>query len=126
MSNVILALHRMYEPQTDAAFVGHRETDFWALALEKGYAARHRAQRPVYDIEFGDFVRDQMGTVKAIYDHFGLELTAAVEAEMQQWLAEHPRNSTSLQRFTPEDFGVPSDALRERFASYRQLRGYTK
>jgi hypothetical protein len=125
ITNVIFALHRMFEPQTDAEFVGRREADFWTSALKRAYAARHRTRGPIFDMEFNEFIRDPLGTVRQIYDHFGLVLTAPVEADMRQWLVDHPRNSTSLQRFRPEDFGIATNALHEQFAFYRELRGYT-
>ncbi len=94
------------------------------MLLKRGGAARHRTQKPVFDLEFADFVQDQMGAVRAIYAHFGLELRPEVDREMQSWLAAHPRKSTSMQRFTPEDFGVKTGAMRALYADYRTARGY--
>jgi hypothetical protein len=125
ISNLLAALHRMYAPTADQKSVGARECDFWALALQRAHAASGKAQRPVFDVEFGDFITDQLGTVKAIYRHFDLFLSPEVEADMQIWLDRHPRNSSSLQRFQPEDFGLSGDGIRDRFSFYRTRRGYT-
>jgi hypothetical protein len=124
ISNLLTALHRLYAPGADRHLVGVREFDFWAMALERAYAAYGRTERPVFDVEFGDFISDQLGTVKAIYRHFDLELLPSVEAEMCLWLDRHPRNSTTLQRFQPEDFGLTTDNIRDNYRSYRRLRGY--
>jgi hypothetical protein len=124
ISNLLAALHRMYEPTADQNLVGHRENEFWAVALERAYAAYGRTQRPVFDIEFGDFISDQLGTVKAIYRHFDLELLPEVEADMRKWLAGHPRNSATLQRFQPEDFGLTTGRIQDRYDVYRTMRGY--
>jgi hypothetical protein len=125
ISNLLAALHRMYAPTADQKSVGARERDFWALALQRAHAASGKAQRPVFDVEFGDFISDQLGTVKAIYRHFDLPLSPEVEADMQIWLDQNPRNSLSLQRFQPEDFGLSGDEIRDRFSFYRTMRGYT-
>jgi hypothetical protein len=122
--NVLSALHRMYAPSANPHDNGARENNFWATALERAYAAYEERKTRVFDVEFGDFIGDQLGTVKAIYKHFGLTLTPAVEADMRKWLDEHPRNSTSLQRFQPEDFGLTADKIRDRYSFYRAKRGY--
>jgi hypothetical protein len=123
--NLLAAHRRMFEGENaDVAAVGRRETDFWAEALERAWQARPRTQKPVLDIEFGDFIHDQLGTVKMIYRCFGLELQPEVEEMMVQWLDEHPRTSATLHRFSSEDFGVSEAALRNRFAAYRERQGY--
>jgi hypothetical protein len=125
VANLIFAAQRMFAG--DAANphnVGQRETAFWADAVKRGAAARHRTKKPVFDLEFADFVRDQMGAVRAIYAYFSLELRPEVDRQMQSWLAAHPRKSTSMQRFTPEDFGVKTGEMRTLYADYRAGRGY--
>lgn len=125
VANLITAAQRMFAGgDVDPARVGRRETGFWAEAVRKGAAARHRARHPVFDLEFNAFVRDPLAAVKAIYTHFGLTLRPEVEWRMQAWLDAHPRKSTSLQRFLPEDFGVSADETRALFAPYRAARGY--
>lgn len=125
VASLIAAARRLFEGvQSDPAEVGRRETEFWALALARAEATQGRTQKPLFDLEFSDFAQDQLGAVKAIYRHFGLELNREVEAAMQAWLARNPRKSTSLHRFTPEDFGVKTSALRARYADYRTRHGY--
>jgi hypothetical protein len=125
IANLIHAARKLFEgAHSDPAAVGRRETEFWALALARAERARQRTRQPVFDLEFNAFVQDQLGAVKAIYRHFGLELRLEVEAEMQAWLDAHPRRSNTLHRFTPEAFGVSAGALAERYADYRRAHGY--
>ena len=125
IANLIAAARRLFEgPDSSPHIVGRRECGFWALALQRATQARTRAKQPVFDLEFKDFVQDQLGAVKAIYAHFGLILTHDVEQAMQAWLAAHPRQSTGMQRFSPEDFSLSADELRRTYASYRAARGY--
>jgi hypothetical protein len=124
--NLIAAARRLFEgPESPAEAVAKRETLYWAEAMQEAAAARHRAQKPgFFDLEFTDFVRDQLGAVKAIYAHFDLNLKPDVERGMQAWLDSHPRKSMTMQRFTPEDFGVRTGEMRELYAGYRDARGY--
>jgi Sulfotransferase family len=125
VTNLIAAARRLFEgAQSDPAAVGKRETEFWALALARAAEARGRTRIPVFDVEFSDIIRDLLGVVQAIYTHFGLTLTQVGEAAMRDWLAGHPRQSVTLHRFAPEDFGLATGKLLELYEGYRVLRGY--
>jgi hypothetical protein len=110
-------------PEADPKEVGQREAEFWGLALERAERARARAPDQVFDVEFGDFVQDQLGTVRELYRHFGLTLTAQTEARMRAWLDAHPRKAGGA-RHRAEDYGLTDAGLRQSFAEYRRRRGY--
>lgn len=121
----ILSGRRMVqdEPQ-DPARLGARESRFWADALRRAEDARTKHNPPAIDIEFHSFMADQLGTVRQIYDHFGLTLSAESEGRMQAWLDANPRRSASLQRVAPEEFGLTHARLADQYADYRSKRGY--
>ncbi len=125
--SLMAGAHRIFrgEDNIDYAKMFAREQEMWALAVDGAEAFKQANPGRVLDVEFTDFVTGQMGVVEAIYSHFGLTLTPETESAMQGWLDAHPRRSTSMQRFTAEDFGGSSDSMRERFAAYRQARGYS-
>jgi len=125
IANLLLSVRGMFEgDRADPRQLIDREADFWAEALRRTEAAKVRRPESFIDIEFGDFVRDQMGAVDAIYRHFGMVLASDVEVEMRSWLAAHPRRPGVLQRHLPEEFGSSAVALAERFADYRKMRNY--
>lgn len=104
--------------------VGRREAAFWAGALDRAEAARAQAPDQFFDVEFRDFVTDQMATVRAIYAHFGLMLSPHTEAAMGGWLNAHPRRSGPAVRYPPETYGLSEAGLRETYAAYRARCGY--
>jgi Sulfotransferase family len=123
--NLIHAARRMFaDADAPVAEVMAREAGFWAEALARCDKGRVRALQQFCDIEFSDFIRDQMGSVKAIYAHFGLELRPEVETAMRNWLSNNPRRSTKLQRFTAESFNMQTSAVAALYAKYRAQRGY--
>ncbi len=123
--NLLAGAHRFYVgEQADMAKVFAREQEMWALAVERADAVKATIPGRVVDVDFGNFVRDQMGVVQKIYDHFGLILSAPAETAMRNWLAANPRKSTTMQRFTPEDWGGSTDNLVERYAAYRERYGF--
>jgi len=126
VSNLILSARRAFcGDKADAADVGRRESALWAEALARaeGVRARHPGTTFI-DMEFGDFVRDQIGVIQSIYDQLGLILSAETEAAMLAWLAAHPHEAPKGPKHGPEDFGLTTEGLAAQFADYRRKRGY--
>lgn len=125
LCNLLNGAHRAFRGDSvDMHKVYSREEEFWALAMDRAEAVKQTIPDQHVDIEFRDFVADQMGVVRDIYDRFALVLSAEAESGMRGWLAANPRRSTTLHRFTPEDFGGSTAQLLTRYARYRTARGY--
>jgi hypothetical protein len=121
MSSLTAALQRLSSDHVDLAEV----TRYYAGALAQGYAAtmayRQSGRLPdeqVVDLYFTDFIRDQVGTVRRAYQHFGLELSDSAAAAMQQFLDEHPADKYGRHLYSLVDTGMDEDELRELFAAY--------
>jgi hypothetical protein len=125
ISNLIYSARRAFcGEKADAADVGRREADIWSQALERAHEVRSSSGNRFVDVEFHDFTRDQMATIRSIYDQLGLTLSAKTEAAMQAWLDAHPRRSAKGKKHDPADFGLSREGLAARFADYRARRGY--
>lgn len=125
VSNLIYAARRAFcGDRADPAEVGRREVDMWAEALDRAHAARQGGDATFVDVEFRDFTRDQIGTIRRIYEELGLTLTTATEAAMRAWLEAHPHRKVAGPKHRPEDFGLTRDGMERTFAAYRKRRGY--
>lgn len=125
ISNLILSARRAFcGDKADAAQVGRRETEIWAEALERAHEARATSVNRFIDVEFGDFTRDQMATIRSIYEQLDLTLTAQTERAMIAWLETHPRRTGKGPKHDPAQFGLTRDGLARSFAAYRARRGY--
>jgi hypothetical protein len=123
--NLLAGAHRMYQGESARYdWIFEREKEFWALAMQRAETVKATIPGQYIDVQFKDFVTDQMAVVARIYDHFGLQLSAEAEAAMRDWLNANPRRSTSMQRFEPEHWGGNTGELIERFADYRRRYGY--
>jgi hypothetical protein len=125
LCNLLRGAHRAFRGdgmEPDKIYA--REEEFWAVAMDRAEAVKATIPGQFIDVEFRDFVRDQMGVVRGIYDQFGFTLSLEAERAMNGWLAANPRRSTTMQRFTPEYFGGSTEQLLDRFAAYRRVRGY--
>lgn len=125
ISNLILSARRAFcGEKADAARVGHRESQFWAEAVERAHEARRTSANRFIDVEFHDFTTDQMATVRSIYEQLGLALTAETERVMLAWLDAHPRRSPKGPKYDLAQFGLTREMLARNFAAYRLRRGY--
>ena len=62
---------------------------------------------------------DDLGMVEKIYARAGLEMTPTARAQLEQFIADHPRGKHGRVIYKlREDFGVEPARLRERFRAY--------
>lgn len=71
------------------------------------------------DVPFHEFMADDIGMVRRIYEKAGLPMTEAAAAELQQFIDDHPRGKHGQIVYNlREDFGVDPEQLRRRFDFY--------
>jgi hypothetical protein len=97
----------------------------WSPRLAEGLTASMRARDAaklppgrVFDIQFRDFVGDEIGTVQRIYDHFGMDFSSEAETRMRAYLAANPKDKHGGHRYEFGTAGLDRTAERRRFAEY--------
>jgi sulfotransferase family protein len=102
----------------------------WTARLARGLEStmRVRAERAlppsqVFDMHFGEFMVDQIGTVRRIYTHFGMSLSDDAQARMRRFLAENPPDKHGRHGYTLAASGLDVDTERRRYARYQQHFG---
>ena len=71
------------------------------------------------DVLFHEFMRDDLGMVKKIYDKAGLAMSAAAEEQLQSYVRDHRRGQHGRILYDLRtDFGVEPAELRRRFKAY--------
>jgi hypothetical protein len=98
---------------------GELRLQVYSRAAERLMAAcaRH-PEAKVLDVHYRDLIGDQIGTVRRIYHHFGLNFSEEAQAAMQARLAANPQGKHGKHRYSSEDFGFTDDDVRQRFADY--------
>ncbi|MGC2477861.1 MAG: sulfotransferase [Candidatus Sulfotelmatobacter sp.] len=71
-----------------------------------------------YDSYYSELVRDPIGTVKAIYRKFDLDLSQNTLDRMTRYLAANPQHKYGVHRYHLEDFGLSAAHERHRFFDY--------
>lgn len=71
------------------------------------------------DVPFHEFMADDIGMVRHIYAKAGLPMTEQAAAELQAYIATHPRGKHGRVIYDlKQDFGVDPNELRKRFDFY--------
>jgi hypothetical protein len=89
--------------------------------LEHSISVRATGDYPraqFYDMYFQDFVADQFAVVEQIYDAFGLPMTGAAADRMKAFIADNPKGKHGIHRYSPEEYGVDPDEIRDAFRPY--------
>jgi Sulfotransferase family len=100
--------------------IGQDQLELWARGLDHFLAVR-AARDPAQfcDVDYQEFTADPVGTVAAVYAHFGLTLSATALDAMRAL----PGPGTAAgagqpHRYALSDFGLTGDQVDARFAGY--------
>jgi hypothetical protein len=101
--------------------IGRSQLDLWARGLSL-FTAERATRDPArfHDVHYNDLVADPVGTVEAIYGHFGLPLTGAAADAIRSLTTAARAGGDSAHRYTLEEFGLTGEEVDERFATYAQ------
>jgi Sulfotransferase family len=81
------------------------------------------ARSQFHDLRYAELVAKPLETIAALYDAFGLRLSAAAEARMRAYLAAKPQGKHGAHRYDFSATGFERDAERERFRPYQERYG---
>jgi hypothetical protein len=97
--------------------IGETQLDLWSSSANGFKTARQKYDPAQFiDIEYSDFVGNALGTVRAIYDAFGLELTDAHVAAINALEHESQHGKTKAKHtYSLADYGLTEDEVRTAF-----------
>jgi len=101
------------------AVIGRDQLELWASGLERFTAerARHDPAR-FFDVSYDDLGADPVGTVEAVYAHFGLPFSGAAADAMRAYLTRgRVDGSRSAHRYALADFGLTTADVGARFGT---------
>jgi len=108
----------------DLAALGPAVMEFYATSLDRGLAAREKADaRRFFDVDYREFVSDPLGVARRTYAHFGLPLASEVEARLREHVRRHPKDKHGAHEYALDRYGLGAEQVRRRFASYVERYG---
>ncbi|MBJ7359215.1 sulfotransferase [Nocardioides sp.] len=119
-------VRRMFSDEVDPFEIA----EDWTARLERVVtrtlelrAAQEFPEASFYDMYFTDFVADQFGVIQDIYRALDLELTDEAARAMQAFIADNPKGKHGLHTYTPEEYGLVPEKIREQFSTYIERFG---
>jgi hypothetical protein len=126
LTSLSLTLRSLASERVEPRALGREWSGYVSLALERSVTARQdgtvKADQ-VIDVQFDDLLADTFGTIRRIYDQFGLEYTAEAESRMRRFLAENPSDKHGKHTYRFTDTGLDGDEERRKVRRYQEYFG---
>jgi Sulfotransferase family len=113
-------LRRPFTRSIDKTEIGRQDSDRWLAATELMIAAareNHFAE-PIFHVQYLDLIRDPVGTVAALYGHFGDTLHPDAAARISRLVEAKPNGGYGAHGSRLEEYGLDAALERERYARY--------
>lgn len=126
MASICSMTHLLMRGRVEIAkpTLGPLVMDFYATSLERGLAMRDRCDPAHFvDVHHDEFVADPLGSVQAIYAHFGLPLAAGAREAMEAHAKSNPQGRHGRHEYRLEDWGLARGEVLARFAPYIERFG---
>jgi Sulfotransferase family len=113
-------LRRPFTRGIDKGEIGRQDCDRWLAATELMIAAaqEQRFAEPIFHVHYVDLVKNPVGTVAALYRHFGGALAPEAAARIDRLVEAKPNGGYGAHGSRLEEYGLDAALERERFARY--------
>ena len=121
--SLICTLRSMASDDIDPHEIGTDWTVRLARGLEHSIDVRDRVRLPasqVFDVQLPEFLRDEIGTVRRIYAHFEMTLSADAEDRMRRFLAANQADKHGRHTYRLGLGGLDEATERRRYARYQE------
>lgn len=117
--SLIKAVRQMFSDDVDLHRIGSSMVDTFETMIARADAFQaERGEGSIHHLRYADQMRDPIGTIRKVYDHFGEPLTEEAEAAMRRYIDANPKGKHGKHEYRLEDYGLTKDMIRERFGDY--------
>ncbi len=118
------AARRPLAAEPDAAAFGRETLALWSRAIARTLRVREgRDPHQFFDLPFERFGADPLGSIRQIYDHFGLALGEEAADRMRRFREQNPPGKHGAHDYALADWGLRAEEVSDRFRSYEQAFG---
>jgi hypothetical protein len=122
LSSLTATLRWGHAGDVDLHAVAVEQADTMAAQCERTARFRDDGVVPpvrVVDVRFDQFTADPAGTVRRVYEHFGMAVTEDMADRVRAHLGERPAGRHGGHEHSFADLGLDRDEQRRRFAAYQ-------
>ena len=118
----LFAVYRAtYSDDVDPFEVGRQQVAQSELWFRRAVEVRRQTAATFVDIDYRELTAAPATVVADIYGAAGLAPPEDLPAFVDSYQRSHPRDAAGQHRYTPEQFGIVADEVRERFAFLDEL-----
>jgi hypothetical protein len=116
------SLQRLNVRANDPVAIGSDWNDKLHLAVTRGieFDRRQNGNDWCHHLQYADLMADPIAAVRALYAHFGAEVSPLHARRMEVWMRDRHQEVHGRHVYDPADFGLTSEGLAERYSEYRQ------
>ena len=120
------SLQRLNVRANDPVAIGSDWNDKLHLAVTRGieFDGRQNGADWCHHLQYADLMADPIAAVRALYAHFGAEVSPLHARRMEVWMRDRHQEVHGRHVYDPADFGLTTEGLAERYSEYRRaVRG---
>lgn len=119
-ASLISTVRSLYSDTEDPLQTGREQADLWSLYFNKFLESRNSLDKEdqIIDLQFEDFVKDQVGMVRKIYDRFKWNLSDKAVQNFQRFLIENPKDKNGKHEYSLGTFGLEKDHINYQYRDY--------
>jgi hypothetical protein len=124
VASLTLTLQSAFAERLDLTEIGREVVQSWTDGLARAMRVRQAgavAAERFFDVRYHELLDDPIGTVRRIYSHFELPLTAEAERRLRSHLAGHPQHKHGRHAYHLKTFGLDPASLDQVFRPYREF-----
>jgi hypothetical protein len=124
VASLTLTLQSAFAEQLDLVEIGREVVQSWTEGLARAMRVRHTgtiAPERFFDVHYHELLRDPIDTVRRIYTHFDMPLTADAERRMRGHLVSNPQHKHGRHDYDLKAFGLDGPSLDRHFRPYREF-----
>lgn len=116
----MLTMHRPLAKRVDPTAAGAHLNWMYRSGIECSMARDARSENRgwCYHLHYEALMRDPVAELRAAYAHFGDAIEPEHEARIAAWVRQRPKNRFGRHVYSPGEFGLSAEALREQYADY--------
>jgi Sulfotransferase family len=118
LASLFYSLHSRTTERLDVRRMTEAILGFHEHQIARNLQARDAHPGALFDVYYDRLVADPIGTVREIYDHYGLAWSEEFEERLNCYLRHNPRGKHGAHLYAPENFGQTKDTISRRFAAY--------
>ncbi|MGB3633053.1 MAG: sulfotransferase [Rubrobacteraceae bacterium] len=124
LASLFYSAHNRMSESLDVCRMTKSLLDFHEHQIACNLAARDAHPSIILDVYYDQLVADPVGTVRGVYEHYGLDWSDEFEERLNHYVRQNPRSKHGAHKYAPEDFGQTEEAISEHFSAYNEKFGF--